>query len=563
MGGASIIMLQITRRLRPAIVAAAAIAWATAATAAPKEVLILHDSGGYWGYIGAEYAVMLENLLGHFDLNVKTKPVTTYKKDDIKKNDATFYIGSTFDEPTYATTSAQAAAYALFLKEVATSTKPVVWLNYNLRLLSDQWDPAWGAATFAERFGFEVGFLTNLQYNRVLYKNTELFKGVVPWANPGANLTGCVPDLEVGLYAHACSLEMQRVSITNAALAQAYASARSTLTASPYEPYVVKGSNLWFVGDIPFSYHSEEDRYLAFADLLHDMLGVLHAESHRALVRLEDVSAGIVPQELAEVTAWLVSQQVPFSVATVPFYRDPTGYENGGTPTVEPLSGSDVGLMLADLEKQGWAGIIQHGTTHQFDGLQNPYSQVTGDDFEFYRVTENTDHSLNFLGPVPGDSRKFAKDRTEDGEKEMKKAKLDPFAWEAPHYTASAIDYDEIQKRYKTHYGRLVFFSVPDQPNRFVGQFFPYFIEKDAYKFKLIPENVGYVEDSPIPGYRPLAPADVIRAAGKARVVRDGFASFYYHPYLGTPRLEETVNGIKAQGYTFVKACSLVNACKK
>jgi uncharacterized protein YdaL len=356
------------------------------------------------------------------------------------------------------------------------------------------------------------------------------------------------------------------VSITNTALAREYASAKSTINAgaATYEPYVVKGSNLWFVGDMPFSYHSEEDRYLALADLLHDMLGVNHPDSHRALVRLEDVSAGIDVQELADVTGYLVGQQVPFSVATIPFYRDPLGVENGGLPTFEPLSGSEVGLILADLEKKGWAGIIQHGTTHQLDGLENPYNQVTGDDFEFYVVTENSqDLSLNFLGPVPGDSRKWAKDRIDDGLKELKKAKLNPFAWEAPHYTASAVDYDEIQKQHKTHYGRLVYFAVPSQPTRFVGQFFPYMIEKDAYKYKLIPENIGYIEDAPFTGFRPLYPPDLVRAAQKAKVVRDGFASFYYHPYLGTQYLSDTVTGIKGAGYTFVKACALVNGCKK
>ena len=60
-----------------AILAAAALAWAPSATSAPKEPLILHDSGGSYGHIGPEHAVMLENLLGHFDLKMKTEPVTS------------------------------------------------------------------------------------------------------------------------------------------------------------------------------------------------------------------------------------------------------------------------------------------------------------------------------------------------------------------------------------------------------------------------------------------------------------------------------------------------------
>jgi hypothetical protein len=40
-------------------------------------------------------------------------------------------------------------------------------------------------------------------------------------------------------------------------------------------------------------------------------------------------------------------------------------------------------------------------------------------------------------------------------------------------------------------------------------------------------------------------------------VVRDGFASFFYHPHLGVDHLRQTVEGIKAQGYTFVSPTSL------
>jgi len=35
-------------------------------------------------------------------------------------------------------------------------------------------------------------------------------------------------------------------------------------------------------------------------------------------------------------------------------------------------------------------------------------------------------------------------------------------------------------------------------------------------------------------------------------VTRDAFASFYHHPFLNIALLKQTVQGLKAQGYTFV-----------
>jgi len=47
------------------------------------------------------------------------------------------------------------------------------------------------------------------------------------------------------------------------------------------------------------------------------------------------------------------------------------------------------------------------------------------------------------------------------------------------------------------------------------------------------------------------------RAARANLVVRDGFAAFYFHPFLNLSYLERTVTGIRALGYTFVSPSSL------
>jgi uncharacterized protein YdaL len=70
------------------------------------------------------------------------------------------------------------------------------------------------------------------------------------------------------------------------------------------------------------------DRYLVLADMLHDMLGVNHAESHKAMVRLEDVSALVSVTAMKSLTDYLYQQRIPFSIATIPYYKDPLGVYN-------------------------------------------------------------------------------------------------------------------------------------------------------------------------------------------------------------------------------------------
>jgi len=82
-------------------------------------------------------------------------------------------------------------------------------------------------------------------------------------------------------------------------------------------------------------------------------------------------------------------------------------------------------------------------------------------------------------------------------------------------------------------------------------------IKKDSYGYYQIPENIGNIQTTPRAGFRVALPEDLIRSAEKMKVVRDGIASFYYHPFLGTEDLGKTIAGIKELGYTFKAACSL------
>lgn len=516
--------------------------WADATTAfttgisvASQKVLILYDSGGNWGWLGEIYAQLTANLLGHFDLPYTAKNVANYTAGELETHIATFYIGHYYDNP---------GLGQAFLSDVMATNKPVIWFKYNIWKITT--DP-----NFTGKFGFTFNGLDSSGYPTISYK--------------GQTFSKYSADPEIGL-----------TTIVDTQKAKAVATAANSSGSSV--PYIVKGGNLWYVADIPFSYISEEDRYLVFCDVLHDMLGINHSESLRALVRIEDVNPTSDPQELRAIADYLYSQGVPFAVSVVPFYTDPLGYYSEGVPESLLLSRArGVTAALRYMVSKGGV-IVLHGYSHQYDSIANPYSGVSTDDFEFYRVTRGVDGSLTYEGPVPEDSRTWVQGRINKGIRELKRAGLSTQIFEAPHYAASALDYSVFATNFAATYHRVLYFQgrftsakkailrapggdtgLPKRslepaggPDHFGSQFFPYVIQKDVYGQKVLPENLGNIEPEPWEIYPARLPADIIRAAQKNKAIRDGWASFYFHPFFDIQYLKDTVQGIKSLGYTFV-----------
>jgi uncharacterized protein YdaL len=305
-------------------------------TPAPN-VLVLYDDTGTWGWLGAMYALKMENLLGHFEARVTKKPLAQYLSGDLAKYDAAFYLGSTYSEGTLE---------PLFQADLNSNTKPFVWAGFNL------WRYAWNDPLFAGKYGFQFLNYAPENHPKIVYKNTTLQKEV--W-DQGLN----------------------RVQILDPALAKTHATA---LDATGVEwPYIVQSGNFWFVADMPVISTSFENRSLAFADLLHDMLGIDHPEFHRAYFRVEDVSRECDGPTLKALTKELTTLKVPFVASVIPTYRDWMGVYNNGSPLrLNITANSTVGKELKIWVAAGGA-ILQHGTTHQFDGLLNPYSGVSGE----------------------------------------------------------------------------------------------------------------------------------------------------------------------------------------
>lgn len=489
------------------------------AAAAPAGTLVLYDDGGTWGALGELYAVAAGNLASRFGA-WSAKPVGQYRAGELAAFQAVVYVGSTYDQP----------LPVAFLDDVLAGTRPVIWIYDNI------WQLANRAKTFAATYGFNPWYFDTGAVAEVRYKNVSLTRYA---ANGG------------GIMRHS-QLDATKATV----LATAVRSDGTTF------PWAIRAKNLTYLGENPLAFISERDRYLAFCDLLFDALAPATAERHRALVRLEDVSPADDPAQLRAVADVLAAAKVPFSVAVIPFYTDPRGVYSGGAPETYRLAADpEFAAALAYMVSKGGT-LVLHGYTHQLPGnFANPYNGVSGDDFEFWRAHLDASGAVVWDGPVPNDSAAYAASRVWSGMAEFLGAwMLPPTIFEFPHYAGSAVDARTIAKLIPTGYHRGVYFrgalTGKDDLTRSIGQFFPYKV-KDVYGFTLIPEDMGSYEPVGYNNNPPRLPADLLAAAKAARVVRDGVASFYFHPYQPTSVLTEIVAGVKAAGYTFVRPADL------
>lgn len=481
----------------------------TGAIASVPNVLVLYDDTGTWGWLGNMYALKMENLLGHFESKVTKKPLGQYLSGDLAKYDATFYLGSTYTESLLS---------SAFQADLNSNTKPFVWAGFNL------WRYAWNDTLFTSKYGFQYLNYAPENHPKVVYKNTTLQKEL--W-DPGLN----------------------HIQVVDPNLAKVHAKA---VDAAGVEwPYIVQSGNFWFVADLPVISTSFENRSLAFADLLHDMLGIDHPENHRAYFRVEDVSRECDGASMRNLSKLFTSLKVPFLISVIPTYRDWMGFYNNGVPVkLNITANSTVGKELKVWITNG-GQILQHGTTHQIDGLLNPYSGVSGDDYEFYRVTLDATNKTSYVGPVPGDSSTWAQNRVVQGQNILKNAGFTPIGWLTPHYIASPVDYKVFASLYPFACDRAIFFVTNSSGGTQADEFNSPFVFRDTYGLKRIPETIGYPDPNGDDG-APVFTADLIRRAQALKVVRDGWAGFYFHWYLPPSYLAEIVNGLKAIGYEFV-----------
>ncbi|HTR99510.1 MAG TPA: polysaccharide deacetylase family protein, partial [Bacteroidota bacterium] len=424
----------------------------------------------------------LATLMGHFQTTTRLIGVRDYRRAELDACDILFYIGFHAENP----------LPAEFLDDVLATAKPVVWINTGFREFSR-------LPGVKRKWGFTVGRLDSTDNFETVKSGGNVFRK----GEPNLNLIEIADRRAVAVIATAVAQVTQREV-----------------------PYIVQSGNLIYVGDSPFASAGDSDRYLLFADMLHDILGQPHEETHSALLRIEDISPMDNPARLREIADILSSRGIPFLVGVIPFY-------------VSPAEGIRVSLSdkpeLVDALKymvQNGATIVMHGVTHQYKG-------VTAMDYEFW------DESTN--APIRGETVEGIRQKLQLGIEECMRNGIYPLLWETPHYTASFRLYQTVPEFFGAAMEQRL--SIEDAD---YGQTFPYVIDRDLFGQKIYPEDLGYI---PLEPTKEKSEADVRALLANAKTmltVRDGFASSFFHEFLDLDLLVQIVEGVQALGYTYI-----------
>lgn len=514
--------------------------------------LVLYDTTGPYGYLGAMYALAAGNLATHFG-QVTAEPVADYRAGQIDTFTATIYMGSTYNEP----------IPTAFLTDVASSTQPVIWAGDNIWQASGSEGSA-SDSTFEAQYGWDPSnsfFTSSPAFNRVSYEGQDLTR---------YDSAGLASPLLDPYLTNPSGVTVLATALADPAVSSGYTSV----------PWALRSSNLTYIGEIPFSYVNETDRVMAFESMLFDALAPGTASTRRALVRLEDLNASDDQNQILQDGALLAKDGIPFSFNVIPQYEDPAGFYNNGTPVSESLPKSKEFIRTIRQLIADGGTMVDEGYTHQYSDVPNPYDGVTADDFEFYRAQcattsappytfatgncPNTDYVIE-EGPVAEDSASWAIGRLQAAKQEFAAARLpEPSIFEFPHYAASMVDYQAAATQYSVFYDRRLYYpasltggAADYSYGHVLGQFFPFTVT-DVYGSTIIPENLGDYEPSPINNSPMRQPADIAHEAQLNTVIPDAVASFFYDPSNGSAPLAQIISGVKSAGYSFVSPQTLL-----
>ncbi|WP_340684122.1 polysaccharide deacetylase family protein [Amycolatopsis coloradensis] len=489
-----------------------------------RRTLVLYDADGEYGWLGESYAVMAGNLLSHGGAWVM-RPVQRHFRNELQDYTAVVYIGTSDHRP----------LPSAFLDAVLKTRTPVLWIGGNIgQLYSRDRD-------FSRKFGWRPAGVDTSATARVIYRGASFDR------DRAAASSGIMRS-EINDPAHA------------APVGEAVRPNGSRF------PWGVRSRHLTYLGEVPFSFTGLNDRYLAAADLLSRHAGPSKAEGKKALIRIEDVGPDADPAQLRAIADYLHARRVPFSVAVYPRYRDPRGRYNNGEPVDKTLADTPAVVAALRYMTARRGTLVMHGYTHQYGEGSNPYSGVSGEDYEFYRVRLGDDGGLRYQGPVAADSRAWARQRIASAAREFRRAGLAvPTIFEFPHYVGSAIDYTVVNELFPARYDQG-FHAAGWCPNgacgsgkpeysRATSQRFP-FLVRDIYGSVVIPESLDHVSPASSGESRRL-PEDILATAKRIAAVRGGVASFFYHPYLGTSYLKQVVTGIQDLGFAFTDAAEI------
>lgn len=504
------------------------------------ETLVLYDADATEAERTEIYAIAAGNLATHFGM-VEIKALDEYEPGDLDDVDGAIYLGTDY------TTAVPDA----LVTDVLQGDTDILWVGENVEALAAPGSEAEFVATYGwDPTGTQTVDSTNI--DELSYDNAVLSRF-------GGQDTATTIETPV-------ILDQNMVDVV--------ATGSSSEAADAGEhPWVIRSGNITYLAELPFHYIDRNELYLVFADLYYDMLAPDTAATQRAAVRIEDVNPESSPEQLRALADYLYAENVPFQVAVIPVMIDRTP-DRDEWYGLSLLDSPDVVEALKYMQDRGGT-LIQHGTTHQYGAIQNPYSGRSGDDYEFYgygcSATElppfewepcEDDSWVRKKDPVGADRVEDHSARLQHGRDIMVEAGLgEPTIFETPHYTASVNAYVAMAEGYDARYEQVEYYAGmlsggEFTPEHSYGQIFPYSVH-DIYGSTVYPENLQNPTEKEQNNHPARPPQHIVDRAEANLAVTESTASFYFHPFLDLDYLAEVVDGIKDLGYEFVPVTEL------
>lgn len=361
------------------------------------------------------------------------------------------------------------------LNDLSRKDKNIVWLNKNI----DQMDK--GAL---EDKGIGVNEM-KITSNQIYYKDILL---------PKEDRT------------------LTNIRITSGEKAVIYA--RAVLSKYKKSPYIIESDNFWYIADNPLSKAKEGSSYLAFVDILHNIVKD-HEHHRKAVIRIDNINPNSDPKKLNTIVDFLYFSRIPFAMSVTPVYKK----SEHAKPVY--LSGKKELIEVLKYGEEKGGVIILNGYTHQ-------RIKETGTDIEFGNMVDRNGKEL------PKDEIDTEK-RVLLAKEEMKKSGFKPIVWQTPYYRATPQDYEIFSKHFK-----FVFERGTEPPP-------PFIIEKNSLGQKIVPENLGFVAYNKTP-----VKETIPERAWRMQVVRDVYAGFSIQDGIPMEQLVKIIRRVEGMGYTFV-----------
>tara|TARA_R110002072_G_scaffold229719_1_gene386937 strand:- start:288 stop:2045 length:1758 start_codon:yes stop_codon:yes gene_type:complete len=485
-----------------------------AVLAAPRSsVLVLYPDEGEDHALGELHAVNIANLAGRH-AEAALAAISQYQSNDRNAHDALIVVNSTYGQ----------TVPAALLDDAMNGTGATVWI---------QPDPASlqaSAPGLAAQIGWLAEAATTKAFPEVVYRGEHFTR------SPDST------DLVAGIRV----TDPDRVEV----LAQMQAADGELM------PWALRSGELTWVSESPMPYASEDDRYMVFADILSRTLAPDAPDVRQALMRIEDIGPDADPEQIRTLLAAIEALHVPFTATVYDTFVDPNGHFSDGRERRFSLNERPyLASALRDMARAGGT-LIMHGQTHQHGDIPNPNFGVSGGDYEFFRAGLDTAGRFDLLGPFEDDRGVMWDERLDLAFANWDAAGLpQPWLFTSPHYAASQSAYRSMGTRFPARLERVLYFggeasgAAGGADVLYGEQFFPYPV-RDIRGDVILPETLGnWTPEGSVHGRSMEA---MLETARRNLVLRDSYASFFFHWYLDPARLTELTTSLQAMGYEFV-----------